>query len=162
MALASNRRLFALRDSFRLLIRSSENVRHLATEAQKTESENVDEPIEVLPEYEETLEAQKEFARLVETKRNVSRFPTLKAENRHREMLQEAIDSASLKNQRFFRKTFAMYGKTSGVDPGVCWPTKSELKAIIDEDKVYDLTLEQKVQKFVDKQRQVLKEYTDK
>ena len=97
-----------------------------------------------------------------ERKRYVGRFSKEKAELKHKGLIPTEIDPYLLKISRYYRKMYAVHGKNSGVDAGLCWPTKSQLNSIIEHEKTYDLTLEQKIQMFVDKQRETLKKFTNK
>ncbi|CAG0888532.1 unnamed protein product, partial [Darwinula stevensoni] len=52
------------------------------------------------------------------------------------------------KTLRYHRKMFGHYGKASGVDPGLCWPTKTELATLKEVERLqYPRTLQESIEK---------------
>ncbi|XP_077981685.1 large ribosomal subunit protein mL64-like [Glandiceps talaboti] len=46
-------------------------------------------------------------------------------------------------SKRYMRKMYARHGTSSGFQPGIMWPTKSELAEIIEEEREYHPTLQE-------------------
>jgi hypothetical protein len=113
-----------------------------------------------IPEAEESMEKEQKFRMYVERMRDVSRFSKYTAEMNHRKKMPTYSDSEAsyLKDPKYYRKIFARFGKASGIDPGVSWPSKTELQQIIKEEKEYDLTLKQKIDIFIQRKQNELNE----
>lgn len=43
------------------------------------------------------------------------------------------------------RGLWGKYGKKTGIDPKLCWPTQSEMDEIIDDERVYNMELNEKL-----------------
>lgn len=106
-----------------------------------------------VPDAEEAIEKEENFRKYVERKRDVSRFSKHVAAIKHRNEIPvfNNPNISALKNVSFYRRTYAKLGNSSQVDPGLCWPHKQELMEIINDEKEYDLTLEQKVKMLVER-----------
>jgi len=78
--------------------------------------------------------------------RDISRLPRqLKAKLAHREELLPPIDknAATIEKQRML---YARLGQKSGLPPGIMWPSKSQLKFTVEDDKTYFATLQEMIQ----------------
>ena len=108
-----------------------------------------------IPEAEEAQRTDKKFRAYVERMRNVSRFPSKTIWRKYTQAVPTYTDPEAkyLKNPKYFMKVFALNGFKSGIDPGVAWPSKTQLQGIINEEKEFDLTLEQKVNMFIQKKQ---------
>jgi hypothetical protein len=112
--------------------------RQFSTESENAELESFDE----------------EENRKIKSLRNVSRLPVY-LRNRMSHVMNipecspEDRESDKWKfypRERFTnhqRRLFAKYGRDSGVDPGICWPSELELKQLKYEDRRYEPTLNQ-------------------
>lgn len=130
-----------LQNSQTLIIKS-----RLSTESKASDIEDEFEDPNFTIEREEKRENEEKFIELIEHKRNVSRFPTGKVETKfYNRVPMLTSDSWKLSQPKYFRKIYAKHGNQTQIDPGVCWPTKDELQEIIDDEKTYDLDLENKI-----------------
>ncbi|XP_064625623.1 large ribosomal subunit protein mL64-like [Lineus longissimus] len=50
----------------------------------------------------------------------------------------------SLRKQR---QLYAKFGKASGIDPGVMWPTREELRAVVEEEREWEPPLQERMAK---------------
>lgn len=132
-------------------------IRRFASKSEQSESLDVEIDTVAPPEYEELVEEQKRFQELIKKKQNVSRFPSAYVERKYKEGLPTVIDAPILKNKQFFAKLYAHHGKAIGVDPAICWPTKDELKTVIEDERVYGLTLEQKIKILAERKMEEIK-----
>ncbi len=143
---------------FNLIKFNKNSTKSLATKA-SFEDDDLQTEIqtEFVPEYEENLENERKYEEYIEQKRNVSRFATKFAEQKFYKRLPTlAEDSIALNNQKYFRKIYARFGSESKIEPGVCWPTKSQLEEILKDEQDYDLDLKRKVEIVANrKQREV-------
>lgn len=114
-----------------------------------------------IPEAEEESEKKENFKKMIELKRDVSRFSKITPYNKFKKNLPTYTDSEAdyLKTERYFRRIYSRFGKESGIEPGIAWPTKSQLQNLIKEEKEYDLTLEQKIDILVERKTNELKSY---
>lgn len=114
-----------------------------------------------IPEAEDAIEREEKFRNYIESKRNVSRFSRVSVFNRHKKMLPTYTDPESdfLKSSKYFRKLYARFGKESGIEPGLAWPSRLQLQQIINEEKEYELSLEQKVNILVERKAEQLSTY---
>jgi hypothetical protein len=116
-----------------------------ATSPNETEFEN--SAVDIVPELEELKEKEENFKNLIENKRYVGRFPTYSAEKKHRiEMRNFKPEEINFRPRDFYRKMYALHGATSGVDPATAWPSEQELDEMIEFEKNYDLSLQEKLQ----------------
>ncbi|KAK3592902.1 hypothetical protein CHS0354_004128 [Potamilus streckersoni] len=83
--------------------------------------------------------------------RNVSNLPQrLRAKLSHVNEMPDLNDDKIQNNTRILRKIYAKYGKSSGIDPRIMWPLRSELKVIKEDERDWDPTF----QDLVDKMKQ--------
>lgn len=140
------------------------STRQLAT--QKTDSDvffddrNADDDAEFdistnIPDAEESMEREGKFRNYVEKMRDVSRFGNTKAELKYKKKIPTYSDNEAmyLKQSRYFRSVYSKYGKESGIDPGVAWPSKKELLAKIREEQDYDLTFRHKIDMLIERKQ---------
>jgi hypothetical protein len=83
----------------------------------------------------------------VELARNVSRLTEhqrAKLDKNARIMPAREAWEYSLRQQR---KMYAKFGKDSGIDPGLMWPTREELRAVIEEEKEWEPPLQERLAK---------------
>lgn len=78
----------------------------------------------------------------VDAIRNVSRLPRHLINRRSRKA-PENIDDFTMK---FKRKIYMYYGTESGLEPGIMWPTASEIQERIDYQRNWEPTLEEMVE----------------
>jgi hypothetical protein len=130
------------------------------SETQSKDSDDIDFIVNI-PEAEEAIEREEKFKRHVEKMRDVSRFTKRTALEKHRGNLPTFSDPEAryLKEPKYFRKYYALFGKASGIEPGIAWPHKQELQEIIKEEKEYDLTLEQKVNILIERKQKKYEEF---
>jgi hypothetical protein len=131
--------------------------RQFATKSEQSESLDVQIDTVAPPEYEELIEEQKRFQEYIKKKQNVSRFSSAYSERKYKEGLPTVIDAPILRNRQYFARLYARHGKEIGVDPAICWPTKDELKTIIEHEQIYDLTLEQKIKILAERKMEEIK-----
>lgn len=43
------------------------------------------------------------------------------------------------------RALWGKYGRKTGIDPKICWPTQNEMTEIIDDERVYNMELSEKM-----------------
>ena len=153
---SNNNNSSGLRSSIRSIAdkaasKESENrvVKDFAEEELKTPSES---DFNLTPEAEEQAFRQSIKLERIERLRNVARLKT-SIRNKHHQIIPDFSQLKTRKeleaNPKYFRKVYATFGKETGIDPGVIWPHKLELEKIIREEKEYDLTLEQKIDIFI-------------
>ncbi len=108
-----------------------------------------------IPEAEESIEREEKFRQYVERMRNVSRFSKVTAERKFNKKPPTFYDAEAryLKNQSYFRLMYSKFGRQSGIEAGIAWPTRQELLNKIDEEAVYDLSLKKKVQALVERKQ---------
>jgi len=108
-----------------------------------------------IPDAEESMEREEKFRNHVEKMRDVSRFGNTKAELKYKMKIPTYSDNEAmyLKQSRYFRGVYAKYGKESGIEPGVAWPSKQELFEKIREENEYDLTLKQKINMLIERKQ---------
>jgi hypothetical protein len=58
------------------------------------------------------------------------------------------------------RALWGKYGRKTGIDPRLCWPTQAEMDEIIDDERVYNMALEEKL-KIVKERRETKKKEFD-
>lgn len=58
------------------------------------------------------------------------------------------------------RSLWGKYGKKTGIDPKLCWPTQAEMDEIIDDERVYNMELKEKL-KLVKERRDVKRKEFD-
>ena len=111
---------------------------------EKVEAGQVDSDfVANIPEAEEAREKEELFQQNVERMRNVSRFHKerlVRLHNRQMPVFSNPEESY-LKTAKLYRKLYAKFGRESGIDPGLAWPTASELNERIkfEVEKVYPL-----------------------
>lgn len=122
------------------------------------EPNNDSEPTEfdtlaTTPELEEAVEREENFKKKVEELRDVSRFKKLNALKKHREqeLVLCSLQEHYLKKPDFYRRQYARLGKSSGIEPGLIWPHKEELKTMIKEEKEFDLQLDDKIKILIER-----------
>jgi hypothetical protein len=140
--------LFKQQKSVPIIIKHS----GLATSSSKEElkeAENEEEfaDPDMTPEKEEKLENEKKLVELISQKQNVSRFSTKHAENKFYDRVPMlAQDSLALSHKKFFRKMYVRHGsEKTNIDPRICWPSRDELKEMIEDEKNYDNSLKDKI-----------------
>lgn len=85
---------------------------------------------------------------------DVSRLPRqLKAKLAHRDELMPPIDknAASIEKQRLL---YARLGEKSGLPPGIMWPSKSQVKFAVEDEKTYFATIQEMIRVVKDKEAQ--------
>ena len=109
-----------------------------------------------IPEAEEAQEREERFRQYVERSRDVSRFSKITALLKHKRQVPTYSDSEAkyLKDSKYFMKVMARYGLDSGIEPGIAWPSRKQLNSIIQEEKEYDLTLEQKINILIQRKKE--------
>jgi hypothetical protein len=112
-----------------------------------------------LPDAEEVEEKKQRFREHVERTRNVGRFSKERARNKFYKILSTQLSEKQLNNENFFRYVYASHGKSSGIEPGVAWPHKSELENRIKLEKEYDLDLAQKIDILIKRKKDEADEY---
>ncbi|RNA39226.1 growth arrest and DNA damage-inducible s-interacting 1 [Brachionus plicatilis] len=114
-----------------------------------------------IPEAEEAMERAEKYRNYIESKRNVSRFSRITAHNKYKNTFPTYSDPEAdfLKSDNYFRKLYAKFGKESGIDVGLAWPSRDQLQQIINEEKEYDLTLEQKINALIERKSEQLSSY---
>lgn len=114
-----------------------------------------------IPEAEDAIEHEEKFRKYIESKRNVSRFSRVSVLKKHEKMLPTYSDPESdfLKSTKYFRKLYARFGKESGIEVGLAWPSRAQLQQTINEEKEYDLTLEQKIKILIERKTEQLSSY---
>ena len=76
--------------------------------------------------------------------RNISRLPShLKKHLKH----VSEFTHIHHYNRTFQRNLFAKYGEGSGVSPGVMWPTKDELTRMLEDEMLFEPSLEERLEK---------------
>lgn len=58
------------------------------------------------------------------------------------------------------RALWGKYGRKTGIDPKLCWPTQSEMDEIIDDERVYNMELSEKL-KIVKERREAKQKEVD-
>lgn len=116
-----------------------------------------------IPDAEESMEKEANFRKYVERMRDVSRFSQTRAEKKYKKVLPTYSDNEAryLNDPRYFRNVYSKYGKESGVEAGVAWPTRQELLNKIEEEKTYDLSLKQKIDILVERKTQEIQNIID-
>lgn len=116
-----------------------------------------------IPDAEESMEKEANFRKYVERIRDVSRFSQTRAEKKYKKVLPTYSDNEAryLNDPRYFRNVYSKYGKESGVEPGIAWPTKQELLNKIEEEKTYDLSLKQKIDILVERKTEEIQNIID-
>lgn len=112
-----------------------------------------------IPDAEEAVEREENFRQFVERSRDVSRFTKLKVKNKHLNQPPTTLTNNQLRSANYFRKLYSQFGKASGIDPAIAWPHKNELENIINDEKEYDLTLEQKVNILIERKTEAKEKY---
>lgn len=56
-----------------------------------------------------------------------------------------------MRTRRFQRRMYARFGSASGLDPGIMWPSKLEMKEMAEDDEEFEPTLEVMVQRLQSK-----------
>ena len=76
--------------------------------------------------------------------------------NLHKRIHSEMPDITTTYQQslRYQRRRYAKFGSQSDVDPRIMWPTKTELAEIIEDEKMWEPTLEMTLKIVQDKQRE--------
>ncbi|KAL3869745.1 hypothetical protein ACJMK2_042386 [Sinanodonta woodiana] len=75
--------------------------------------------------------------------RNVSNLPQkLRAKLLHVNEMPDLNDDKIRNNTRILRKIYAKYGQSSGIDPRILWPLRSELKVIKEDERDWDPTFQ--------------------
>jgi len=93
---------------------------------------------------------------------DIARLPRqLKAKLAHREELLPPIDknAATIEKQRML---YARLGQKSGLPPGIMWPSKSELKFTVEDEKTYFATLREMIKVVKDKEAAEIEENRQK
>ena len=57
------------------------------------------------------------------------------------------------------RALWGKYGRKSGIDPKLCWPTHREMDEIIDDERVYNMQLSEKLKIVKDRRDAKQKEF---
>ncbi|CAF1686619.1 unnamed protein product, partial [Adineta ricciae] len=93
-----------------------------------------------------------------EIDRNVSRLP----EDVYRHF--KGVPPTEIKEQYHtrtkLRALWGKYGRKTGIDPKLCWPTQSEMDEIIDDERVYNMELSEKI-KIVKERREAKQKEAD-
>ena len=66
------------------------------------------------------------------------------------------VEAEFLKDERFFRRILARYGRQSGVEPGVAWPNRAQLERMRADEAEFELSLEQKVAYLIESKKDAL------
>lgn len=82
----------------------------------------------------------------IDRMQDVSRLP------KHLQRKLRGLPAARWKNSRLdMKRLYASLGEKSGVDPAIMWPTKEELQEIIEDEREWEPTLEQKWKNLAEK-----------
>lgn len=106
-----------------------------------------------IPEAEEARLREEQFQQKVERMRNVSRLQKDGLVRKHNKQMPEFTDPEAdfLKSAKLYRKLYAKFGRESGIDPGLAWPTASELKEQIKFETEKGMSLEKKINILVER-----------
>jgi rubrerythrin len=139
--------LFKQQKSVPIMIKHSGLATSNKEELKEAENEEEFADPDMTPEKEEKLENEKKLVELISQKQNVSRFSTKHAENKFYDRVPMlAQDSLALSHKKFFRKMYVRHGsEKTNIDPRICWPSRDELKEMIEDEKNYDNSLKDKI-----------------
>lgn len=112
-----------------------------------------------IPDAEESIEKEEKFRKHVERMRDVSRFSKFTAENKYRKQIPTYSDKEALylKQAKYFRNVYSKYGKSSGVEAGIAWPSKKELNELIQEEQAYGMSLKEKIDLLIERKNEEIK-----
>ncbi|GAB6029132.1 hypothetical protein CHUAL_004910 [Chamberlinius hualienensis] len=79
--------------------------------------------------------------------RNISRMPKHRQQlmDNHLKMPEILYDYQT--TVKYQRKLYAKFGKESGIDPSISWPSKEEVQEKIEEDRVFEPPLQESLEK---------------
>ena len=98
--------------------------------------------------YEEHKKTQEEEINKMRNVSNLSPWLYTKYKGEVNDFSERKED---LKARKLCRKMYSRYGAASGVNPGICWPSKPELDELIKNEQEWEPTFEQLVQKAQEK-----------
>ena len=96
------------------------------------------------------LEDNKEDENVTDQLRNFSNLPPM-LYNRYyghvpnQKYLERKTFSSYRQRKDYLKKLYARYGSESGIDPGICWPSKEELEMLKEDEKDWEPTFQQMV-----------------
>lgn len=126
-----------------------------ADEEKSTTTTTADEVVSIVPDVEESILREQQMREKIERMRDVSRFSKVSSEWKHRNQLPDLTKLKSgdekLNDPRHYRKMYAKFGRASGIEPGVAWPSTQRLEKIIADEKEFDLTLDKKIQILIER-----------
>ena len=57
------------------------------------------------------------------------------------------------------RALWGKYGRKTGIDPKICWPTQTEMDEIVDDERVYNMELSEKIKTVKERREAKQKEF---
>lgn len=147
---------------FKLTTNTANEIDKFDEDSKDTDKSKI--PATNIIDYEEKLENEAKYKELIEKKRDVSRLQTRRAREKclYKMPVIYDEDHAYLKNVKYYRKLYSRNGKASGIEAGLCWPTKSQLAELINDEKVYDLTLKQKIEILAERKFKEINEFRER